>query len=71
MYLSSAVTDLSSTRSFTSHLPVEKTHDLGKKLQASNAQVQYIFDVAKTKEILVKEKFITFPQDHQLPSKGA
>ena len=32
----------------------------------------YTFDVAKTKEIfdfLVKEKFITFPKDHQIPNK--
>ena len=50
-----------STRSFTGSLLVEKIHDLGKKLQA--------FDMAKTEEFLVKEKFITFPQDHQLLSK--
>ena len=38
----------------------------------SNTQTQYTFDVAKTEEIfdfLLKGKFITFPQDHQLPNK--
>ena len=43
--------------------------DLGKESQVSNALAQYTFDVAKTEEFLVKEKFITFPQDHRLPSK--
>ena len=35
-------------------------------------KVQYTFEVAKTEEIfdnLVKEKFITFPKDHQIPNK--
>ena len=44
--------------------------DLGKKSQASNARAQYTSDVAKTKDFIVQEKFITFPQDHQLPSKN-
>ena len=49
---------------------MEKTHDLRKKSQASNAQVQYTFGVTKTKEdFLMNEKLITFTQDHQLPSK--
>ena len=38
--------------------------DQGKKSQASNARTQYTSNVAKTKEFIVKEKFITFPQDH-------
>ena len=44
--------------------------DLGKKSQASNARAQYTSDVAKTKDFIMKEKFITFPQDHQLPRKN-
>ena len=43
--------------------------DLVKKSQASNTQAHYTSNVAKTGEFLVKEKFITFPQDHQLPNK--
>ena len=43
--------------------------DLGKESQISNAQAQYTYDVTKTEEFLVNEKFITFPQDHKLPSK--
>ena len=43
--------------------------DLGKESQVSNAQAWYTSDVAKIEEFLIKEKFITFPQDHQLPSK--
>ena len=43
--------------------------NLGKKSQASNAQALYTSDMAKIEEFLVNEKFITFPQDHQLPSK--
>ena len=42
--------------------------DLGKKSQASNARAQYTFDVAETEEF-INEKFITFPHNHQLPSK--
>ena len=38
--------------------------DLGKKSQASNARAQYTSKVAKTEEFTVKEKFVTFPQDH-------
>ena len=58
------VADLPNTKSFTSPLLVEKTLDLGNKSQASNKQVQYTFDVEKTKKIfdfLVNEKLITFP----------
>ena len=61
MHPSFAVTGLPSTRSFTIPLLVEKTHDLGKKSQASNAQVQYTIDVVKAEKILANEKFITFP----------
>ena len=43
--------------------------ELGKKSQASNARAQYTSDVAETKEFIMKEKFMAFPQDHQLPSK--
>ena len=42
---------------------------VGKESQVSNTQAQYTYDMAKTEEFLVKEKFITFPQDHQLPNK--
>ena len=44
---------------------------LWNKSQAFNIQVQYTFDMTKTEEIfdfLLKKKFITFPQDHQLPN---
>ena len=67
-----AVADLPSTGSFICPLLVKKVPDLWKKSQTSNTQAHYTFDVAKTEEIfnfLMKEKFITFPQDHQLPSK--
>ena len=58
--------------SFTCPLLVKKTPDFWKKSQASNTHVHYTFDVAKTKEIfdfLLKDKFIAFPQDYQLPYK--
>ena len=42
---------------------------LEKKSQVSNAQAQHTSDVAKIEEFLVKEKFITFPHDHQFPNK--
>ena len=67
-----AVTDLSTTRTFTCHLLVEKTLDLWKNAQIVGTQVQYTSNVAKIEEIfdfLVKEKFITFPKDHQIPNK--
>ena len=63
---------LSTTGTFTCPLLVEKTPDVWKKAQIVDTQVQYTFEVAKTEEIfdfLVKEKFITFPKDHQIPSK--
>ena len=63
---------LLSTCSFIFPLLVKKTPDLWKKPHASNTQVQYTFDVAKTEEIfdfILKEKFIIFPPDHQLPNK--
>ena len=40
--------------------------DLGNKSWASNARAQYTSNVTKTEEFIVNEKFITFPQDHQL-----
>ena len=63
---------LSTTGTFTCPLLVEKTLDVWKKAQIVDIQVQYTFEVAKTEEIfdfLVKEKFITFPKDHRIPSK--
>ena len=64
--------DLSTTGTFTYHLLVEKTLDVWKKAQIVDTQVQYTFEVAKTKEIfdfLVKQEFITFPKDHWIPNK--
>ena len=58
------VANLLSTSSFICLLLVKRTHDLWKKSQTFNTQVQYTFDVAKTEEIfdsLMKDKFITFP----------
>ena len=43
--------------------------NLGKKSQAFNVQAQYTSNVVETEEFIVKEKFITFPQDHQPPRK--
>ena len=66
-----AVADLSTTGTFTYHLLVEKVPDLWKKTQIVGTQVQYTFEVEKTKEtfnFLVKEKFITFPKDHRIPN---
>ena len=66
------VADLSATRTFTCPLLVEKTLDVWKKAQIVDTQVQYTFEVAKIEEIFdfpVKEKFITFPKDHWIPSK--
>ena len=63
-YEETAVADLLSTGSFIYLVLVKKTPDSWKKLQTSNTQVHYTFDVAKTEEILdflLKEKFITFP----------
>ena len=64
--------DLSTRGAFTCSLLVENALDLWKKAQIVGIQVQYTFEVAKTKEIfdfLVKEKFITFPKDHRIPIK--
>ena len=64
--------NLYATGTFTYPLLVEKTPDVWKKAQIVNTQVQYTFEVAKTEEIFdfpVKEKFITFPKDHRIPSK--
>ena len=66
-----AVADLLSTGSFICPLLVKKALTLWKKLHSSNTQVQHTFDVTKTEEIfdfLSKDKFITFPHDHQLPN---
>ena len=51
---------------------VRKTPDLWKKTHATSAQPQYTFEVSKTEEIfdfLVKEKFITFPDNYKVPTK--
>ena len=67
------VADLSNTRTITRPLLVEKTPDLWKKTQIVGTLVQYTFEVVKTEEIfdfLVKEKLITFPNDHRIPSKN-
>ena len=67
-----AVAYLSTTRTFTCLLLVEKTPNLWKKTQIVGTQVHHTFEVAKIDEIfdfLVKEKFITFPKDHRIPSK--
>ena len=67
-----AMVDLFITWTFTCHLLVEKALDLWKKAQIVDTQVQYNFEVVKTNGIfdfLVKEKFITFPKDHRIPSK--
>ena len=64
--------DLFATRTFTCLLLVEMTLYVWKKTQIVDTQVQYTFEVEKIEEIfdfLVKEKFITFPKDHRIPSK--
>ena len=43
--------------------------DLGKESQVSNVEARYTSKVAKTEEFPVKEKFITFLHDSQLPNK--
>ena len=66
------VADLFATGTFTCPLLVETAPDMWKKAQIVDTQVQYTFEVAKTEEIfyfLMKEKFITFPKDHQIPNK--
>ena len=66
------IADLQSIGSFIYPLLVKKMPNLWRKSHISNTQAQYTFDVAKTKDIfdfLLKKKFITFPQDRQLPSK--
>ena len=58
------VADLPSTCFFICPLLVKKASDLWKKSHTSNTQIQYTFDVPKTKKIfdfLLKEKFIMFP----------
>ena len=62
---------LPSTSSFICPILVKKALNLWKKSQTSNTKAQYTFDVAKTKDIFdfpLKEKFITFTQDHQIPN---
>ena len=64
--------NLSATGTFTCPLLVENTPNVWKKAQIVDTQVQYTFEVVKTEEIfdfLVKEKFITLPKDHWIPSK--
>ena len=64
--------DLSTLGTFTCPLLVEKAPDVWNKTQIVDTQVQYTFELVKTKEIfnfLVKEKFITFPKDHWIPNK--
>ena len=64
--------DLYTKGTFPCPLLVEKVHNVCKKTQIIDTQVQYTFEVAKTEEIfdfLVKEKFITFPKDHRIPNK--
>ena len=67
-----AVINLFTTGTFTCPLLVEKTHNVWKKAQIVDTQVQYTFEVVKTEEIfdfIVKEKFIAFPKDHRIPGK--
>ena len=64
--------NLSATRTFTFLVLEEKAPDVWKKTQIVDTQVQYTFEVAKKEEIFdfqMKEKFITFPKDHRIPSK--
>ena len=59
-----AVADLSTIGTFTYSLLVEKAPDVWNKAQIVDTQVQYNFEVAKTKEIFdfpVKEKFYYLP----------
>ena len=67
-----AVAYLSTAGTFTCPLLVEKALDLWNKTQTAGSQVQYTFEVVKTKEVFnffVKEKFITFPKDHWISDK--
>ena len=64
--------DLSTIGTFNCPLLVEKPHDLWKKAQIIDTQVQYTFEELKIEEIFdfpVKEKFITFLKDHRIPNK--
>ena len=63
-----AVAYLFTTGTFTCPLLVEKTLDVWKKAQIVDTQVQYTFE-AQIFDFLVKEKFIIFPKDHQIPNK--
>ena len=66
------VADLSTTRTFTCPLLVKKTPEFVEEGTIVSTHVQYTFEVAKTEEIfdfLVKEKFITFPKDHRIPTR--
>ena len=61
-----------STGSFIYPLLVKKAPNSWKKSQTSNTQVKYTFNASKIEGIfyfLLKERFITFPHDHQLPNK--
>ena len=62
----------STIRTFTYPLLVEKAPNLWNKAKIDGTHVHYTFKVVKTEEIfnfLVKGKLITFPKDHQIPSK--
>ena len=66
------VVDLFTPRTFTCPLLVEKAPDVWKKAQIIDTQLQYTFEVANTDEIfdlMVKQKFITFPKDHRILNK--
>ena len=67
-----AIADLSTQGSCICPLLIKKTPELWKKSYATSAQPQYNFEVSKTEEIfdyLVKEKFITFPENYKVPTK--
>ena len=67
-----AIAALLSTGSFIYSLLLKKSPNLWKKSQTSNTQAQYTFDATKMEgifDLLMKEKSITFPKDHQLLSK--
>ena len=67
-----AIADLTTQGYCVCLMLVRKTPDLWKKTHATSAQPQYTFEVYKTEEIfdfLVKEKFITFPENYKAPTK--
>ena len=67
-----AIADLTTQGSYVYPMLLRKTPDLWKKTHATSAQPQYTFEVSKTEKIfdfLVKEKFITFPENYKAPIK--